>query len=101
MSIIVMTRKAGFSLLVVAGMCGSLPAGQVRAEPVGASTAASGRIAVKSVAGKGAARFDWLAKRGPATPATVTRASGTPALGSGSWICSPAGFGSKSRCHQR
>ena len=54
---------------------------------------------VKTVAGQGAARFDWLDTSGkPATPLRVAQ-SGVP--GNGSWICSPSGFGSQSRCYRR
>lgn len=45
-------------------------------------------------------KFNWLAKRGPKVTATLASARRTPAqIGSGSWICSPAGFGKKSRCY--
>ncbi|NVK45602.1 MAG: hypothetical protein HWE33_04785 [Rhodobacteraceae bacterium] len=55
---------------------------------------------VKSAAGVGAARFDWLAK--PASPdVTPVRVARTQMLGSGSWVCSPAGFNRKSRCVSR
>lgn len=60
---------------------------------------ASRPAAVKTAAGQGAARFDWLDTSGkPATPLRVAQ-SGAP--GNGSWICSPSGFGSKSRCYRR
>ena len=52
----------------------------------------------KSVAGHGAARFDWLERRNEAEP---VRLSSSAPLGKGSWICSPAGFGSKSQCYKR
>ena len=54
---------------------------------------------VKTHAGKGAARFDWLAAR--TAPAEERLVIAARAPGSGSWICSPAGFGSKSRCYKR
>ncbi|MDD8022543.1 MAG: hypothetical protein PHX82_05495 [Paracoccaceae bacterium] len=55
--------------------------------------------AVKTHAGKGTLRFDWLAAK-PAVSG-VQLAAATQAIGSGSWICSPAGFGSKSHCRKR
>lgn len=51
-----------------------------------------------SVAGTGATRFDWLAKRKTGTKVRAVRRA---SLGNGSWVCSPAGFGSKSRCYRR
>ena len=55
--------------------------------------------AAVSAAGKGSASFNWLAKR-TAKPTLVTARVGRP-LGTGSYICSPAGFGRKSQCYQR
>jgi hypothetical protein len=55
---------------------------------------------VKSAAGQGATSFDWLQVRDSSEDAprpVLRRAS----LGNGSWICSPAGFGKKSRCFRR
>ncbi len=53
-----------------------------------------------TVAGKGASRFDWFATR--ATPVAKTRViARVAAQGSGTWICSPAGFGAKSSCRRR
>ena len=60
--------------------------------------ARSAKIMIKSEAGQGAARFDWLKVKGPAKTQRI--ASSIP-HGNGSWICSPAGFGRKSRCHRR
>ncbi len=46
------------------------------------------------------AKFDWLAKRGSSAKVTLASAERTPSqIGRGSWICSPAGFGKKSRCY--
>ena len=56
--------------------------------------------AVKSVAGVGKTRFDWLAKR-DSQPQEVVRVSQKVSLGSGSWVWSPAGFGQKSHCYAR
>jgi len=56
--------------------------------------------AVKTAAGEGKARFDWLAKRktvGGSVQHVVQKVS----LGNGGWICSPAGFKQKSRCFKR
>ena len=45
-------------------------------------------------------KFDWLAKRGPRERVTLVSAERTQSqIGNGSWICSPAGFGKKSRCY--
>jgi hypothetical protein len=44
--------------------------------------------------------FDWLAKRRPdAQVVRVSLAAAPRQVGSGSWICSPAGFGKRSRCY--
>lgn len=58
----------------------------------------------KSAAGNGRAYHDWLASRsveagddGPRGQPEIAR----EAPGRGSWICSAAGFGQKSRCHVR
>ena len=56
----------------------------------------------KSVAGKGAARFDGRKGGATLTQAELaTPVTRTASLGRGAWICSPAGFGSKSKCFQR
>ncbi|MBW6418511.1 hypothetical protein [Celeribacter sp. PS-C1] len=55
---------------------------------------------VKSAAGVGAARFDWLAKSATSEAAPV-RVARTQLLGRGTWVCSPAGFNRKSRCVSR
>lgn len=45
-------------------------------------------------------KFDWLADRGNrARPILVSEVRTPRQIGSGSWICSPAGFGKKSRCY--
>ena len=84
---------------ITAGSPSIAQAEGLRAEPMKvmplSPRAAKGRMA----------GFDWLAKRPSATPASaqVYLASMDGALprqiGRGSWICSPAGFGKKSRCH--
>lgn len=61
---------------------------------------------VSSAAGKGTASFDWLPKGKALTNAVSTapikpKLSGRPALGKGRYVCSPAGFGRRSRCHSR
>ena len=55
---------------------------------------------VKSAAGVGGARFDWLAKRNTANQPTK-RIVQTVSLGKGTWVCSPAGFSRSSRCFKR
>ncbi|KEP70136.1 hypothetical protein DL1_20175 [Thioclava dalianensis] len=74
------------------------------AQQSGIFTLSSARLAArtasaKSVAGKGRARFDWLASahRNTAKP-RITQAH---ALGNGSYVCSPAGFGARSQCYKR
>lgn len=60
-----------------------------------------------STAGHGSASFDWRAKRGVNGETMVLLARYKPRLrvlnplGRGSYVCSPAGFGHKSRCYQR
>jgi hypothetical protein len=53
----------------------------------------AGPLTIQTTAANG---FDWLAKAeaAPATTVTVRRQ-----IGRGSYICSPAGFGRKSRCY--
>jgi len=67
-----------------------------------AARIAASKVSAAKVSGTRAGGFDWLAKRRPAE-AQVQLASAGRALprqiGRGSWICSPAGFGQKSRCH--
>lgn len=42
--------------------------------------------------------FNWLAKPGKTTRVRYSPTA-TQTIGHGSWICSPAGFGRKSRCY--
>lgn len=58
-------------------------------------------VAVNSAAGKGEMRFDWLQSKPKADSEAVTLAAMTVSPGSGQWVCSPAGFGSKSQCRKR
>ncbi|QDC08763.1 hypothetical protein FHY55_05705 [Oceanicola sp. D3] len=51
-----------------------------------------------TVGGKGAARFDWLAR---ANPNPARRPNRVVVAGSSRWVCSPAGGGAKSRCYSR
>lgn len=45
-------------------------------------------------------KFDWLADRGRSLrPTLVSDEKPARQIGTGSWICSPAGFGKKSRCY--
>ncbi|TNE64704.1 MAG: hypothetical protein EP336_14510 [Rhodobacteraceae bacterium] len=53
-----------------------------------------------TVGGSGGTRFDWLAGGKDVADAGMTTTAPTP-QGSGSWICSPAGFGNHSRCYRR
>ncbi|SFJ22156.1 hypothetical protein [Celeribacter neptunius] len=59
------------------------------------------QLAPKTVAGKGAMRFDWSQKGNQAVSPDVQVADSRRPLGNGSWVCSPAGFGKKSRCYAR
>ena len=74
----------------------ALRAEGLRVEPLKVMFAVP-RQAKSKVAG-----FDWLAKRTPSAQIRIYRASTEDRLprqiGRGSWICSPAGFGKKSRC---
>lgn len=54
-----------------------------------------------TIAGHGPARFDWLASQKITDRVRVVKASSTPSLGNGTWICSAAGFGKQSRCNRR
>lgn len=74
--------------------------------------AAPGTRAAAVVHIPGAAAFDWLAKKRVARTGIVegsilVSSDGQPIVqrkrffGKGSWICSPAGFGKKSRCFAR
>ena len=74
--------------------------------------AAPGTRAAAIVHIPGAAAFDWLAKKrvarsGIVEDSVLVSSDGQPTLqrkrffGKGSWICSPAGFGKKSRCFAR
>lgn len=49
------------------------------------------------------ASFDWLSKPIPAvtTQHRTNFAAANQKVGSGSWICSPAGFGRKSHCYSK
>jgi hypothetical protein len=45
-------------------------------------------------------KFDWLARRAPRERILLVSGERTVSqIGKGSWICSPAGFGKKSRCY--
>ncbi|RLL64245.1 hypothetical protein [Paenirhodobacter hankyongi] len=55
-------------------------------------------VVVKTAAGHGSARFDWMR---PTTPVVAERVAYVTPPGNGSWICSPSGFGSKSKCYRR
>ncbi len=51
-----------------------------------------------SAAGQGSAHYDWLR---PVSGTAPTKVAAVSPVGSGKWICSPAGFGSKSKCFRR
>ena len=100
MSLIKSMKQASLAALVSAGMFTLMPAQSAQAEQVGVIAVPTVKFVAKSVAGKGSAKFDWLAKRNPSPEKPVLAAYNAP-LGSGSWICSPAGFGKKSQCYAR
>jgi hypothetical protein len=81
--------------LVSATLC----AGAASAQQAGVLDLNVTKIVTKSVAGKGAVKHDWLAKRDANDKARMTVSSASP--GTGSWVCSPAGFGKKSKCYAR
>jgi hypothetical protein len=92
-------KHAGVAALVAATLSTLAPA--ARAEQVGVIALSPVRLAAKSVAGKGEARFDWLAKRAVKPSEDAPLRTAAAPVGKGSWVCSPAGFGTKSRCYKR
>lgn len=91
--------RAAAAALVAASLF-AMPFGAANAAQSDAQELAPIKVSVKTAAGKGTARFDWLAHRNP-NPQPATRAVVSRSLGNGSWVCSPAGFGRKARCSQR
>ncbi len=87
-------RNISFAVMA-AGMIGLAPAAQADMAVTPKQPVAQ---IVKSSAGKGAARFDWMAKAGMNKSKRVGR---IVLYGRGSWVCSPAGFGKKSSCYSR
>ncbi|MYM55938.1 hypothetical protein [Thalassovita mangrovi] len=87
-------RTVSFAALAAA-IIGLAPAAQ--AEMAVSPKQPASKI-VKTHAGKGAARFDWMAKQGLNKQTRIQR---VVLHGRGSWICSPAGFGKKSSCYSR
>lgn len=96
------------AVLISAMMLGG-SGSQMLAQSVGT---APGARAAAIVHIPGAAAFDWLAKKrisrtGLVQSAVLVSAEGQSVVqrkryfGNGSWICSPAGFGKKSRCFAR
>jgi hypothetical protein len=90
-------RAASAALISCALVAAALPvSAENQTEPLRPFTSPA-----KTYAGKGATQFDWLKSPKAATDTRVVLASGPRAPGSGSWICSPAGFGTKSTCRMR
>lgn len=86
------------ALVVAVGFLGlSIAAAQAQMAPI--SVLGKGSPAVKTAAGKGRTHFDWL-NQGTSAP-VIKVADIVAPPGNGSWVCSPAGFGSKSRCYRR
>lgn len=102
MSKLGMIKHVSVVTLVAAAIVIAAPVAPAKAEQAGVIALSPVRLAAKSVAGKGEARFDWLAKRSTKAKSDTqpVLASATP-VGHGSWVCSPAGFGTKSRCYKR
>lgn len=79
-------------------LSGSLPSQALASEQTTEPTQAVLRVAKPTVAKR--VKFDWLAQRGNRNAVTLVSEVRPPQqIGSGSWICSPAGFGKKSRCY--
>lgn len=59
--------------------------------------------AVKAAAPTKKISFDWQGPRPGGSQENVTRQTrlASVLLGRGSWVCSPAGFGKRSRCYSR
>ncbi|OOY13070.1 hypothetical protein BMG00_04505 [Thioclava marina] len=92
--------RAAAAGLFAATLVIAAPFGAANAQQAGMLEISPIKVAVKSVAGKGSARFDWLAG-GKSDDRPAERVASRRSPGTGSWICSPSGFGSKSRCYQR
>lgn len=75
-----------------------LAGGPGLAESASGLATAPAQLVKVSAAGKGSAKFDWLR---PVQSAPVLQVAAATPLGNGSWICSPSGFGSKSKCYHR
>jgi hypothetical protein len=91
------SKSVILSSLLVAGIGLAIPVQEARASQID-KNGVSQKI---TIAGHGSARFDWLANQKVAEPVRVIKASSTPSLGNGTWICSAAGFGKQSKCHRR
>ncbi len=91
----IFSKIPGFVAVATVALVTSLPAQAETRVDLGPSSKAS---VVKTAAGKGAARFDWL---NPGKPAPAMQVAVATPPGNGSWICSPSGFGSKSKCYRR
>jgi hypothetical protein len=90
-----------FTLLKAAGLTAAITLAMAGISQADTGSASTTPTAYKTtVAGKGPARFDWFANRNTSAPQTTTTTR-RYAHGSGSWVCSPAGFGRKSTCRAR
>ncbi len=103
MKVLATIKGTGLAVLLVAGAMTVAPLQIAHAEQTGAASATPPRIMAKGSSRDAGAQFDWLANRNPNANATsgVVRATVRGRHGSGSWICSPAGFGKRSSCHRR
>lgn len=91
--------RAAAAAIVAANLI-AMPFGAANAAQSESQDIAPIKVAVKTVAGQGSARFDWLANRNP-NPQPSTRVIRSRMLGNGSWVCSPSGFGRRASCSQR
>jgi len=91
------SKSVLLSSFLMAGIGLTIPVQEAQASQIDKS-----RAGLKvTVAGQGSARFDWLARQKITDRARVIKASSTPSLGNGTWICSAAGFGKQSKCYRR
>jgi len=91
------SKSVLLSSLLVAGISLTIPVQEAQASQFDKS----GADQKTTIAGQGPARFDWLASQKITDRVRVVKASSTPSLGNGTWICSAAGFGKQSRCYRR
>lgn len=101
----VLATISGTSLaaLLAAAAMTVAPVQNAHAQQADGAGMANVRLAAKGGNRDEGAQFDWLAKRNPHADANtrILGAASGGRHGSGSWICSPAGFGKRSSCYNR